>query len=262
MAGSNANITGPSTVAAGTSSTNFTITPSPVAITGTYTMNDGGAGGSFTPPSLTWAASTTPQTFVYNAPAMSGVKTITPVWSVPVQRTAPPTINITVTGANAAQHLYQFPQFAGVVPFQILRTNDQIPAANMPFVPPVAPVVTLYGTMEAGGGTIVGLTSGASSVIMGPIQTPGREGLRQSIFVQANGPFHLDYQFTTDGGTTWYTSKQVASVTTTLDGTLWANEARLKVVTGFQFQIQITSTVGTINANFEKRLMSRGIGGN
>lgn len=381
----NALLTGPSTVAENTSSTNFTITPS-VPITGTYTMGDGGFGGTFTPPSLTWAASSAPQTFVYNAPNHPGMTQIIPVWSGGGITTNPPYLLITITGANAAQHIYKYPQFGGVPPFQILITNDQIPGANVVFttkpqhayqypqvaevppfgvywtnnqipaaslptvtytqsisptsalvpatavltytlsgvlladihITPVAthgsfsptsvtitagsltgtttlsdsvvgvstisstndqsltnpanitftglgspPVTTCRGTMEAGGCIVISITSGASYVLMGPIATPFRGAVRETVFASGTGTFNLDYQFTTDQGVTWQVGKQVASSTTTADGTANTQTAHLKILPGVQWQIIVYNTsVGAINVSFEKRLFSRGKRGN
>lgn len=55
-------------------STNFTITPDDF-YTGSITPNDNGAGGTFTPSSLTWAAENTVKTFKYK-PLTTGVKVI------------------------------------------------------------------------------------------------------------------------------------------------------------------------------------------
>ncbi|MFZ1987803.1 MAG: cadherin-like beta sandwich domain-containing protein [Minisyncoccia bacterium] len=55
-------------------SRNFTITPNGV-FTGTITPSDSGAGGTFTPDSLTWSASKASKTFTYT-PASTAAKTI------------------------------------------------------------------------------------------------------------------------------------------------------------------------------------------
>lgn len=289
---SNASLIGPSSVAGGATSTDFTIIPA-INITGTYTMIDSGYGGTFTPPSLTWAADSTPKTFKYNAPNTPGIATITPVWSGGSVVTDPPFLLITVTGANATQHIYQMPQIAGVPPFQILATNNQIPAAAMPApaavpqhlyqfpmfsrVPPfgivitnnqipaaitppvVPPTTTTYGTIEAGGGTVAALAAGATVTLIGTMQTPVRDPLRKTFFAAANGTFDLDYQFTTDGGTSWYTGKEVASSVVSADGTTYLNAAHFKITTGFQWRVVITNTSApAINVAYEHRLFSRG----
>jgi|ERR1700737_2156476 len=248
--------TGPATVAAGGVSGNFTLTPTAL-FTGNVVINDSGAGGSFTPAVLSWASSTATKTFVYNAPNVAGVKTITPVPNIGSGGACVPTsLPITVLGAQPPQHLYQFPQFAGVPPFQILRSNDQIPAANMPYVPPT---LTSRGTTEAASGTAVGIPAGTGYILMGPIQTPVREGLKQIVSVQGSGPFNLDYQFTTDGGVTWYNGDQVPSTTTAADGTGMTNQAHIKVSPGFQWQVVVWNTGGSsITVNFERHLVKRG----
>ena len=67
-------LTGPTTGIKGLPSTNFTITPSS-AVSDTITLSDG-ASGVFTPSSLTFASSSTPQTFTYT-PSAVGTFTLT-----------------------------------------------------------------------------------------------------------------------------------------------------------------------------------------
>jgi lysophospholipase L1-like esterase len=67
-------ITGDSGGANGEASTNFTVVPVDI-FTGTITPNDGGAGGTFSPTSLTWSGSKDAKTFTYT-PASLGTKTI------------------------------------------------------------------------------------------------------------------------------------------------------------------------------------------
>jgi hypothetical protein len=58
-----------------TVSSNFTVTPA-YAYTGTFTLSDAGAGGTFSPSTLTFSTSATPQTFTYR-PIVSGPINIT-----------------------------------------------------------------------------------------------------------------------------------------------------------------------------------------
>ncbi len=67
-------VSGPHSGIVGATSGSFTVTPS-AAITDIVTMSDG-AGGTFSPASLSWAASSTPQNFTYT-PAVIGSVTIT-----------------------------------------------------------------------------------------------------------------------------------------------------------------------------------------
>lgn len=292
MASGNALLTGPSSVAAGGTSTNFTITPAPAPITGSYALTDGGFGGTFTPPRLSWIADATPQTFVYNAPATPGLVAITPVWYDMSTQTIPVFLLLNVLGANPAQHIYYNPQQAGVPPFQIVQTNNQIPGANVVFVavpqhiyyfpqvagvppfqiiqtnnqipgaitpPPTPATATIIGTTEAATGTIAGIGAAGSYTLMGPWQTPFRISLKEVISVQATGTFNLDYQFTTDFGTTWYPGPQVVSSTSFADGTAYTQRAHMKIEPGFFWRIQVYNTSGvTIDAAFERRFVTKG----
>ena len=68
-------VTGPSSGINGTASTNFTVTPAGID-TDTVTFSDGGHGGTFTPSSLTFSASSAAQTFTYT-PTIAGSITLT-----------------------------------------------------------------------------------------------------------------------------------------------------------------------------------------
>jgi hypothetical protein len=69
-----ATLTGPSSCYAGTASGNFTVALNK-AYTGTITPSDGGAGGTFSPASLSWSNASNPQTFTYTA-STAGTKSI------------------------------------------------------------------------------------------------------------------------------------------------------------------------------------------
>ena len=69
--------TGPSTASAGAPSSPFIVTPNGL-LTGTITPSDGGAGGTFTPASLSWSAAFAAQSFTYTGSA-PGTVTITMV---------------------------------------------------------------------------------------------------------------------------------------------------------------------------------------
>jgi hypothetical protein len=70
------NLTGPSSGTITLPSSNFTLTQV-ASVTDTVTFSDGGAGGTFTPPSLSWSDSEEAQTFTYTAPTASTGATIT-----------------------------------------------------------------------------------------------------------------------------------------------------------------------------------------
>lgn len=71
----NYTLTGPTSGSTGVASTNFTLTPAST-VTDTITLSAGAGGGTFSPTSLTFTASSTAQTFTYT-PATSGTKTLT-----------------------------------------------------------------------------------------------------------------------------------------------------------------------------------------
>jgi hypothetical protein len=68
-------VSGPTSGNVGVASTNFTLTPA-ATTTDTVTPSDGGAGGTFTPTSLSWAASAAAKTFTYT-PATTGPISLT-----------------------------------------------------------------------------------------------------------------------------------------------------------------------------------------
>ena len=70
-------LTGPSGGVQGIPSTPFSVTPNQ-ASTDTITLSDGGAGGTFTPASLTFTGSSAPQTFTYT-PSIAGTIEISAV---------------------------------------------------------------------------------------------------------------------------------------------------------------------------------------
>lgn len=127
-------------------------------------------------------------------------------------------------------------------------------------VPPAPPVATgAAQNQEAGTGTITNILAGGSVVIMGAIQLPYRQSMKEVVNVQASGPFNLDYQFTTDFGTTWFTGRQIASSTSGADGTAYTNRAHAKWEPGWFFRIVIyNSGVSAIDAVYDKRLLERG----
>ncbi len=73
---------------AGVASSNFTLAPTGGIYTGTITPSDGGAGGTFTPASLTWSAAQDPKTFTYTP--SSGGRKIIRVTASPVLSPPPP----------------------------------------------------------------------------------------------------------------------------------------------------------------------------
>ena len=94
-----ASLSGPSNATVGSPSTNFTITLSG-SWTGTITPSDSSAGGTFTPGSLSWVASSTPKTFTYTA-AEAGTISISASGSPAITVSGSP-ISLTATVATTA----------------------------------------------------------------------------------------------------------------------------------------------------------------
>jgi lysophospholipase L1-like esterase len=88
---------GPSTSTLSVASSDFTVTPNG-AYTGTITPSDGGAGGTFTPTSLTFSNESTGKTFTYTAASL-GAKTISTSSSPALDD--PSSIALTVTSPTA-----------------------------------------------------------------------------------------------------------------------------------------------------------------
>lgn len=90
--------------------------------------------------------------------------------------------------------------------------------------------------------------------------TAGGRGTQSIILnVAANEGFNLDYQYTTDGGTSWYIGDQVASSTVTVDGGAagYTNVASINIQLGYQYRIQLYNNSGsTLNGTYEWRLYS------
>lgn len=95
--------TGPSSGNVGVASTNFTVDPDGL-YTGTVSLSDGSAGGTFTPTSLTFSGTNTAQTFTYT-PATAGAIVITPTASPTVTNNFSPT-TITYTASTGAATSY------------------------------------------------------------------------------------------------------------------------------------------------------------
>lgn len=86
--------TGPTAGQINTATSNYTITPDGL-YTGTITPSDNGAGGSFSPSSLSFSNSSAAQTFTYT-PASTGTKTLS-VSASPALGTDPSSISVVVT---------------------------------------------------------------------------------------------------------------------------------------------------------------------
>jgi len=246
--------TGDATVTGG-GVANFLLSPDAVLTGGPLDVTHGQPAGVFAPTSVSWAASSAAKAFTWTAPNVPGIYTIHPFGLLPVPWiVSPNSLNITVLGAGASPpvHRIYFPQNFGPPPFGVLTPRDILPAASMPVVPPT---VTTYGDLEAGGGTIAGLHADFPWTIQGPLLTEFRDEMSLVVKARADQPFNLNYQFTTDGGTTWWqTSDQVNSSATTPDGGGYTQSAVMFPEAGFQWQIQVFNTSASpLNMAFEWR---------
>lgn len=199
-------MTGPTTGATSTASTNFTVNLYPVG--GTFsgsavvTPNDGGAGGTFNPASVTLTSVLPTATFKYTPNASPGNKVI----SVTNDRglVNPAAINYNATGASQAA--------TGVTLSG--PASGLVSAASSDFTVGVSPVGgTITGTITitpndgGAGGTFnpltVSLTSAAPTATFK--YTPSSEGAK-SINVANNGgltnPANLTYTVTASSGST------------------------------------------------------------
>lgn len=137
------------------------------------------------------------------------------------------------------------------------------------------------GAIEWGAGIFTGLVT-ATPLTLYPPQVPGLDNrtgppavpFPTSVFastaggrgtqsivlnVAATHSFDLNYQYTTDGGTSWYIGDQVASGTVTVDGGVanYTNAATINIQLGYQYRFQIYNNSGsTLDGTYEWRLYS------
>jgi lysophospholipase L1-like esterase len=98
--------TGPTAATVGAASTAFTLSPNGLVTAATITPSDGGAGGTFTPSSVSWTNETVNKTFTYT-PATIGTHTITAA----VTSGAPTTV--TPSSINVACSILPYIVFVG-----------------------------------------------------------------------------------------------------------------------------------------------------
>jgi hypothetical protein len=133
------------------------------------------------------------------------------------------------------------------------------------------------GAIEWGSGVFTVLGAGTGLTLVPP-QAPGidprngtpfpilvffsngdRASMAILVNVAATAAFNLDYQFTTDGGATWFIGQQIPSVTVTVDGGVagYTQSASINVQVGYQYRVQIWNTAGgSLNGAYEWRLYS------
>ena len=92
-------------------------------------------------------------------------------------------------------------------------------------------------------------------------QTQDRQDMSLVVRVVSDTAFNLDYEFSTDMGTTWYVGEQVASSTITADdGTSgFTQNAVMNITVGWWWRIKIYNPGGgSINVAGEWRYFSAG----
>jgi hypothetical protein len=128
----------------------------------------------------------------------------------------------------------------------------------------MAATVTNYGNQNYGGGIITGLSTATAQILFPPQAPPvdvsgnARAILSQQVCCDrldskltltavSDKAFNLDYQFSPDDGTTWYTGQQVASSTITVDGATggFVNAASITLEVGYVFRVQAYNTSGS-----------------
>lgn len=133
------------------------------------------------------------------------------------------------------------------------------------------------GSTECGAGVFTAIGTG-SGLVLFPPQAPGtdirtnytyptltfhsangRGSLGIVLSAACNQAFNLDYQFTPDGGTTWYNGGQLASSTVTVDGGAagFTQAASINLQVGYQYRVMLYNNSGsTLAGAYEWRLYS------
>lgn len=110
---------------------------------------------------------------------------------------------------------------------------------------------------EYGASTLTGITHETGQAIIGPWQTTDRLQMRIEVCVRGTTDFNLNYEFSTDQGTTWYVGEQVASATVSVDdGSNYPKEAHGHFNVGYWWRISVWNrdTVNPLNIAYEWRL--------
>lgn len=106
---------------------------------------------------------------------------------------------------------------------------------------PEPPVVTFATARdEFGAGTVTGLAVASGQVIVGPWQTTDRTQLEIKVHARGTVGFNLNYEFSTDKGSTWYVGTQRSSATVSEDdGAAYPEEAHFHVNVGYWWRISV-----------------------
>lgn len=111
-------------------------------------------------------------------------------------------------------------------------------------------------TAEYGAGSTTGISSLAGQKILGPWQTVDRTQLEVKLHVRGTTDFNLDYEFSTDQGTTWYVGEQKPSSAVSIDGGAnYPKEAHGHFNVGYWWRISVWNldAVNPLDIAFEWR---------
>lgn len=135
-----------------------------------------------------------------------------------------------------------------------------MPPTFVPINQANAAPVQEYGAMQA-----FAIANGTGQTLVPPslpaFQTQDRQDMSLVVRVSATGAFRLDYEFSTDMGTTWYVGEQVNSHTITSDdGTAtYTQNATINITVGWWWRVNIyNGSGGSITAAGEWRYFSAG----
>lgn len=202
---------------------NFTVTPNGV-YTGTITPSDGGAGGTFSPTSLTWTAENSAKTFTY-APSTVGPRTISatanPLLTAPSGVTytsldnVPPVVNAVSVNANGNT---------------LTLTLTELDTA------PILPATGITGFILSGSHTLSNGTRTASTTITFSISPVVRQGETLTLAYSGGN--------VTDSATPSNSLATISNMGVTNNSTL------PPLATTFTFTGPTSGTVGSASSNF------------
>ena len=143
--------------------------------------------------------------------------------------------------------------------FNLGKATFGLTGGSIDMTLPIVPFsLSSLGAWEYGAGTASSLPVGNGSTIVGPFQCQEREQMQVKVHAESANTFNLNYEFSTDKGTTWYVGQQVPSSTGTADDASGAvQQAHGHFNVGYWWRINLYNTDSTAeNIVFEWRLHS------
>jgi hypothetical protein len=122
---------------------------------------------------------------------------------------------------------------------------------------PVPPAVTISGTnREYGAGKVTDIRASEGQLLIGPWQTVDRTQLEIKVYARGTSAFDLNYEYSTDRGTTWYVGDQRAAATVSEDdGGAYPYQAHFHLNVGYWWRVGVYNTGGSaLDIAFEWRL--------